>query len=115
MISTNISLINVSSLPDLDQALSNASKEIGAFITSKAQLEHRFKNRSGNLKRSIQYTSVQNYVDVYINEAMAPYGQFVHSGTKYKSPDPFIQEAINKYSNELEAIFDKHIKLAIGN
>ena len=58
-------------------------------IQREARKTHDFKSRQGNLERSIEAKIVNEEPltgEVFINEAVAPYGTFVHEGTGVYGP-----------------------------
>lgn len=113
MISADLKLDRMDNPPNLDEAVQKAVNEIGAFITNIARNEHRYISRTGNLRRATKYKTAEDYARVFIDRAMAKYGEFVHDGQRRWPPDPFIDQAIEKYQDQIEAIFDRHIQEAV--
>ncbi len=61
-----------------------ALQESGRIVRDRARTHHRYKKRSGALERATRYrfrsTRDGGYVNVFIDEGIAPYGRWVHNG-----------------------------------
>lgn len=63
----------------LRQAIRASARE----VQEEAQRTHRFTSRSGQLERAIDVRMIgDTTAEVYIDSDLAPYGPFVHEGTK---------------------------------
>lgn len=63
----------------LRQAIRASARE----VQEEAQRTHRFTSRSGQLERAIDVRMIgDKTAEVYIDSDLAPYGPFVHEGTK---------------------------------
>lgn len=63
----------------LRQAIRASARE----VQEEAQRTHRFTSRSGQLERAIDVRMIgDKAAEVYIDSDLAPYGPFVHEGTK---------------------------------
>lgn len=63
----------------LRQAIRASARE----VQEEAQRTHRFTSRSGQLERAIDVRMIgDKTAEVYIDSDLAPYGTFVHEGTK---------------------------------
>lgn len=63
-----------------------ALQESGKIVRNRARTHHRYKTRSGTLERATRYRYHSNrsggYVNVYIDNSVAPYGKWVHNGAR---------------------------------
>lgn len=115
-------------------------------IQETARTQHRFTSRTATLERAVETKIVSDSPLVgsaYINEVMAPYGKYIHKGTKAHfirprtrkalrfvgaggkfffskghmvrgiEADPFLLNAAKKNETSLNAIFDKAVSEAI--
>lgn len=81
-------------------------------IQAYARKNHRFRTRTGKLESSIMQ-DVRNIIgDIYINEAIAPYGKYVHEGHGKWAPDKFIYDAVNVFSIEIKRELEQAVNRA---
>lgn len=92
----------------LDYELDQANLEIRALLLREAKRGHKFRNRTGNLERSITEFALSNKtVNIEINLNKAPYGN------KVLNRDPFLDKALEKIQPQIADIYLKHINKAI--
>lgn len=66
-----------------EKRLRQAIKASAREVQEEAQRTHRFTSRSGQLERAIDVRMIgDKTAEVYIDSNLAPYGPFVHEGTK---------------------------------
>lgn len=66
---------------------------------------------TGNLHRSIKQKRVSNVEGVvYVDKSQAPYGKFVHDGTKYMKPRRFMTESVQAKKESIIRTFDNKIR-----
>lgn len=65
-------------------------------VQTEARQEHRYESKTHNLERATKVKTVKGQAQIYIDKVMAPYGQFIHDGTKKWEEDPFIEDALDK-------------------
>ena len=66
-----------------EKRLRQAIKASAREVQEEAQRTHRFTSRSGQLERAIDVRMIgDKTAEVYIDSGLAPYGPFVHEGTK---------------------------------
>lgn len=66
-----------------EKRLRQATKASAREVQEEAQRTHRFTSRSGQLERAIDVRMIgDKTAEVYIDSDLAPYGPFVHEGTK---------------------------------
>ena len=82
-------------------------------VQSTARREHRYNRQTGNLERSVKLEINQDGGSVYIDEAQANYGKYIHNGFKSWSPDPFLSDAANANQPQLAQALDREIGRAI--
>ena len=115
-------------------------------IQETARTQHRFTSRTATLERAVETKIVSDSPlvgSVYINEAMAPYGKYIHEGTKAHfirprtrkalrfvgaggrfffskghmvrgiKADPFLLNAAVKNEASINALFDRAVYTAI--
>jgi hypothetical protein len=83
-----------------------AEKEIVKLIYIYAKKHHKFRNRTGNLERSITQTA-QDIIKVYIDEGRAPYAKEI------VNRDPFLDEAVRLNIPKIKAILEREIDTAL--
>ena len=63
-----------------------ALQESGKIVRNRARTHHRYKTRSGALERATRYRYRSDhdggYVNVYIDNSIAPHGKWVHNGAR---------------------------------
>ena len=110
------------------------------LVQSEARAKHRFRSRNGNLEKAVVYDVDAERAEgvISIDDVLAPYGVFVHEGTrpheihpKHKKalrwpygqefhfakvvhhpgtqPDQFLYEAADRSREEINAIFSRHV------
>lgn len=94
----------------IERGIRNAQSEVGELVRDYARHKHRYKSRTGTLQRATRHKVTDDIARVYIDRAMANYGQYIHEGHKGWAPDPFIEEAFNANQKKIESIIDKHIQ-----
>lgn len=91
------------------EALSTESRK----IEQKARTRHRYRERSGTLERATLAEATREDITAYIDDAMAPYGEYVHDGRKGWAPDQFVYKAMNESEDNIrrsiEHAFDQSI------
>lgn len=70
-------------IPHLRSQFLNEAAEL---ITARARAVHHFHSESGDLERSIKHQIMDDHVDIYLDEAIAPHSIFVHEGTGLWGP-----------------------------
>lgn len=66
-----------------EKRLRQAIKASAREVQEEAQRTHRYTSRSGQLERAIDVRMIgDKTAEVYIDSDLAPYGPFVHEGTK---------------------------------
>lgn len=66
-----------------ERRLRQAVKASARTVQEEAQEQHRFTTKTGQLERAIDTTMIDNTTAmVFVDESVAPYGPFVHQGTK---------------------------------
>lgn len=66
-----------------EKRLRQAIKASAREVQEEAQRTHRFTSRSGQLERAIDVRMIgDKTAEVYIDSDLAPYGPFVHEGTR---------------------------------
>lgn len=66
-----------------DERIRQAVKASAIEVQDEAQTHHNYTSRTGNLPRAVDMRMTSEYsAMVYINGDIAPYGPFVHEGTK---------------------------------
>lgn len=96
----------------LDQEFDKIIVTLAKMIVETAKKEHRYKNRSGKLTKSIDwyYNHTVNQLQIY---ASAKYAQYVIRGHGTWRPDPFIENAIKKHLKHIDDILQKAANKAI--
>ena len=78
-----------------------------------ARRYHRYKKRTGNLARATDSKQEGMVNTLYINDSMAPYGEYVHDGQRSWAPDKFLLKAFLKYKKEyIKAVHDAFKKVS---
>lgn len=71
---------------NVNSTLKDALRESAQAVCKRARASHRFKNRTGNLERSIQSRARMDrgggVAQVYVSNSKAPYAKYVHFGTR---------------------------------
>jgi len=74
------------------------------FLSSvqiEAKRQHRYIRRTGRLERSVKIDRTEDGGSVYIDEGAAPYGKYIHEGTKFIDRDPFLTDAFDRKEADL--------------
>lgn len=78
-----------------EKRLSQAVKASATVVQSTAQENHGFTSKTGQLERAIDVRLISNRLaEVYIDNKVAPYGSFVHEGTKEHDIFPKTKKAL---------------------
>lgn len=89
-ISRALALVHDRAVKALNVGLKIATRE----IQNTARSRHKFTTRSGNLERSIQTTSGYLIGSVDLNKRIAPYGNYIHEGTRDHEVKPKDKKAL---------------------
>jgi hypothetical protein len=93
-------------------ALREAKTQLGV-VQKTARTFHRFQSTSGmrpngryyrntgRLERSIQVEMSDDGGRVYLDEGIADYGVYIHSGFKSWESDPFVYEAFDEFREDI--------------
>jgi len=93
----------------LPASMALANQQMGARATATARMRHRYHRRSGLLSSSTKFIADEHEATVYIEDAAAPYGKYVHDGFRSWAPDQFIPEAIEASEEENLADIEKNL------
>lgn len=78
-----------------ERRLTQAVKASATVVQSTAQENHGFTSRTGQLERAIDVRLISNRLaEVYVDNKVAPYGPFVHEGTKEHDIFPNTKKAL---------------------
>jgi hypothetical protein len=111
-------------LKELDIEMAKVTHKIGKVVVKKAQTEHRYKSRTGNLRKNTKYkgnlgkrnragSRSMNFV------ATEPYAKFIHNGFNHRNggrwkADRFITNAIKNskevINRQLQNAIDRVVK-----
>ena len=72
-------------------------------------MRHRYTRRTGLLSSATKYTADKDEATVYIDDAQADYGKFVHDGFRTWAPDTFIPNAIETATKENLTSLEKNL------
>jgi hypothetical protein len=93
----------------VDYELDKANLEIRELLFQEVMRSHKFKNKTGNLERSITKFALSNKtVGIDINETRAPYAK------KVLKNDPFLDNAVKKIQPQISQIYLNHIEKAMA-
>ena len=95
MIEFNITSTITKSSANVQPAIDMAFKRWGAIVLNEAKTNHRYISRTGTLRNATSADYLDNKLKLYINEAKAKYGKYVHEGQRSWAQDPFIDNAVN--------------------
>lgn len=70
--------------------------KLGKEAVAYARAHHRFENRTGRLRSAVNSNVLKDTVRVRINDRLAPYGKYLHNGTRHIADDPFVEKAVEK-------------------
>lgn len=83
------------------------------LVVDKAKRVHRFTTRTGRLERAT-LTDVQGKtVRALIDDALAPYGKYIHEGFKTWSSDPYLEEKFDQDESKIIVELEKAIDRVI--
>jgi hypothetical protein len=94
---------------NVQQAL---SREI-AKVQDAARRTHRHRTRTGTLSRSLQTTVAKSEAELYIEDSISEYGEFVVSGHGSWAPDQFLEQALVKKEAEIVKSVEDAVEHAI--
>jgi len=89
---------------DIEEGLAEALKTASTLISNEAKSNHRYRSRSGNLKRATKTKSTKESIQAYIDEAMARYGKYIHNGSRSWAPDEFVEDAIKNNLDKIDRL-----------
>ena len=124
-----------------ERRLAQAVKASATVVQSTAQENHGFTSRTGQLERAIDVRLISSRLaEVYIDNKVAPYGPFVHEGTKEHdifpntkkalrwvpvfakkvhhkgtAADPFLYDALDRSQDRIRGIFSKAVNVALDD
>jgi hypothetical protein len=82
-------------------------------VQVESKRHHRFHARTGKLTRSVKISADNDGGSIYIDDASAPYGKYIHDGTRRWSADPFVQSAYESKQRDLDVAVDRALDNAI--
>lgn len=84
-------------------------------VQREARSNHRFQRQTGALEESVSTLIDPSGLsgEVYLDDAIADYGQYVVSGHGTWSPDPFLDEAMHRKESEIDAAIEQAVDLAL--
>ena len=82
-------------------------------VQIEARRQHRYNRNSGKLERSIKISMSADGGDVSIDDRLAPYGKYVHEGTRKWNADKFLTEAGERKQKDLYRNADRATEKAI--
>jgi hypothetical protein len=115
----NIKNVDLSDMERDQRLISEGINEsiplIKNLLTTYSKNNHRFKSRTGKLQNAIESNTINNKVQLLINNTKAKYGSYIHDGTKYITADPFIDNAILNNETAIERIIIESIDRKLQN
>lgn len=107
----------IRAIGELIKQLPNSSavgvNDLAKYAAGIARVRHRYNNRTGNLSHSVRIRRKKYESSIYIDEARAPYGVYVHNGTRRWAPDRYIPEAIEIAMNDAQIFMAKALNKVI--
>lgn len=94
---------------DIDEVVEKATEDVMEKIVEDAKRTHRFRTRTGTLESAVQKEIKQYTASVFIDNALAPYGTYIHEGHRSWAPDPFLEEAFRRHQSELDSCIQSAI------
>jgi len=102
-------------LPDaIRSELESELKGIAAVIENEAKSTHNFVSRTGRLESSVTVDYTDTGIRAYLDTGVAPYAGYIHDGTKYISPDPFLERAFTAHVGDIDAAIGRAVDKAFG-
>jgi len=96
---------------EIDIAIQNALKELEPIILQYAQKNHIYKDRSGELTRSIVTAAMKDFLEV---KATAPHAPYIANPRGTWSGDPWIENSLVNNEKLILDTVQKHIDIAIN-
>ena len=97
----------------LDKSIEKAQKEALKIVTRDARNKHRYTRRTGTLERAVGSEIVRDVARAYVSDSLAPYGVYVHQGTKHWAEDPFLTNALERNRKKITDLLDDAVEDAI--
>ena len=82
-------------------------------VQAEAKRQHRYHRRTGKLERSVKVERAQDGGSVYLDDGAAPYGKYIHNGTRYIDSDPFLTDAYDRKERDLDIAVGRSVDHAI--
>lgn len=79
---------------NINIAIDKAFARWGVIVLNEAKNKHRYISRTGNLRNATSADYLDNKLRLYINDAKANYGKYVHDGVNGRTDDQFIDSAV---------------------
>jgi DNA-binding Lrp family transcriptional regulator len=89
------------------KGIHNAQIKVSNFLEAYARNHHRYKNQTGNLKKSTYFNVASDIIKGYINGAS--YAPYVIEGHGTWSGDDFLREAVMNNLEKIDAMIEKEI------
>ena len=84
-----------------------------AEVQAEAKRQHRYTRRTGKLERAVKVERTEDGGSVYIDDAAARYGKYIHEGTRYIDSDPFLTDAYDRKQQDLDRSVSRSVDHAI--
>jgi len=96
-------------------AMNNELEADAIVVIDQAHRIHRHITRTGNLNRATRYQMDKRNTAVkfYIADQRANYGKYVHDGTRYWRPDPFLFNAVRRNARRIYADMTRRVRSLI--
>jgi len=98
----------------LPKAVETAFAREAHVIENQARCIHKYKLRTGKLKSATFVQQNRMEIDGWLDETKAPYAQYVHDGTSDIQPDPFLANAFDSRTGEIERMAEAAVDAAIS-
>jgi Icc-related predicted phosphoesterase len=98
---------------DIDKAIDQSMKELENELEQSIKTNHKYISRTGNLQNASKVDVNKYSLKAYIDNKIADYGKFIHSGTKFISPDPFVTENMESKQEKIIQTITKNINRSI--
>ena len=82
-------------------------------VQAEAKRQHRYTRRTGKLERAVKVERAQDGGSVYLDDGAAPYGKYIHNGTRYIDSDPFLTDAYDRKERDLDRSVSRSVDHAI--
>jgi len=99
---------------DVDKVVASAMNEWGISVIRSARSKHRYNVQTGNLEKATELQDTNQtgrlQIVLWVNDAIARYGKYIHNGFKSWAPDRFLDGAVERLLPRLPILLEARLR-----